>query len=907
MMPHLRRFHSALAALLACTLSAVQAAPPLEPSPLRREFPARSASAKPPVAALFPKEVPVPTSRVNIRETVFNGFVHPGVGLTKEMLETARAQLLAGKEPWVSGYIQMTRHRYAGKGTRARNESTSRPGEPDTDALNSEGINARVNMDGERAQQQALMYYFTGDEVYRANALGIVRVWSKMDPAKYAGDYHISAGWAVRMMVVAAELLRSTDCENPALVWSADDTARLTRNFIDPMIQHSMSSNGYFMNQHNFPLMGAMAACIFTSQREGYNQRVEWFTVNRTAENQGMSGAIKQLARLVEKDDKTGKSLAKPVVQLAEMGRDQAHAAEDINLFVAIADLMMAQGTRVDPVAGTVSTAPNAVGPFEFLHDRILAAADYFCRFMLGYDTPWTPIAFSTDKQGKINDIYPRIADQYRGRMTTFFFWDLYFYYTYNRKLSLAKIAPFLDQAYRKRITDIDWLRVPVAAQAEGQALVRPAAEPGVIEVERLSTLFDKNAVVATEGSDAFLRVTASPQPARVGLLSAETDSKLIGLRVRTTAPARIEISGLAKPWTIPDTNGRWLCTTYALGEFERLKDFANLRVSSAPGHAVEIDQLIQKPGRDQTAPSFTKETPADSLVTFAGAPFALDFAAEPPGGVSQALTYEAVQLPPGATLSRSTGTFHWRPSAAGESSLVVQACTDKAATARVVRITVAPNRSAALRMIAQACRPETSYARASRENYLSVLQQANSALAGMTDEAFVAQLGQLQNAANALEPLSPLLADGTLDYSRCATSPELKQSLIRLTDGNSDTFAEYFTAKDRAFSFDFGPDFKVSSEAFELLGRLNFEVRAEGAALFGSDDGKSWTRLTPAAMPNSKDTVRLDVAPELRHSGFRFLRLQKTTGGIFEVSELRIHGRRLENPAAPTPKTHNR
>ncbi|MEI6656854.1 MAG: hypothetical protein WCP45_18965, partial [Verrucomicrobiota bacterium] len=460
MMPHLRRFHSALAALLACTLSAVQAAPPLEPSPLRREFPARSASAKPPVAALFPKEVPVPTSRVNIRETVFNGFVHPGVGLTKEMLETARAQLLAGKEPWVSGYIQMTRHRYAGKGTRARNESTSRPGEPDTDALNSEGINARVNMDGERAQQQALMYYFTGDEVYRANALGIVRVWSKMDPAKYAGDYHISAGWAVRMMVVAAELLRSTDCENPALVWSADDTARLTRNFIDPMIQHSMGSNGYFMNQHNFPLMGAMAAYIFTSQREGYNQRVEWFTVNRTAENQGMSGAIKQLARLVEKDDKTGKSLAKPVVQLAEMGRDQAHAAEDINLFVAIADLMMAQGTKVDPVAGTVSTAPNAVGPFEFLHDRILAAADYFCRFMLGYDTPWTPIAFSTDKQGKINDIYPRIADQYRGRMTTFFFWDLYFYYTYNRKLSLAKIAPFLDQAYRKRITDIDWLRV---------------------------------------------------------------------------------------------------------------------------------------------------------------------------------------------------------------------------------------------------------------------------------------------------------------------------------------------------------------------------------------------------------------------------------------------------------------
>ena len=251
---------------------------------------------------------------------------------------------------------------------------------------------------------------------------------------------------------------------------------------------------------------------------------------------------------------------------------------------------------------------------------------------------------------------------------------------------------------------------------------------------------------------------------------------------------------------------------------------------------------------------------------------------------------------PQGSTLNFSTGAFLWHPSAAGESSFVVQAVTDKAAAAREVKINVAPNRTAAIKMITASYRPETSYVKATQDNYLRVLKQTNSVLAGATDEAFAAQLGKLQDAANALEPLSPLLPDGTLDYSRCATSPELKQLLIRLTDGNSDTFAEYLAVKDRAFSFDFGPDFKVTADAFDLLGRLNFEVRAEGAALFGSNDGNTWTRLTPNAMPNSKEMARMDVAPELRNSGFRYLRLQKTTGGIFEVSELRIHGRRLQN-----------
>ena len=132
------------------------------------------------------------------------------------------------------------------------------------------------------------------------------------------------------------------------------------------------------MNQHLYPLLGAMSGYIFTGNRDRYNEGVEWFTVNKTAVDQGQNGAIKPLFRLVDKNALTGEKVDPPVVQHVEMGRDQAHGAGDITNVEILARLLLAQGTKVDPVDGTVSTAPNAVGPYEFLDNRILKAADFF-------------------------------------------------------------------------------------------------------------------------------------------------------------------------------------------------------------------------------------------------------------------------------------------------------------------------------------------------------------------------------------------------------------------------------------------------------------------------------------------------------------------------------------------------
>jgi len=119
------------------------------------------------------------------------------------------------------------------------------------------------------------------------------------------------------------------------------------------------------------------------------------------------------------------------------------------------------------------------------------------------------------------------------------------------------------------------------------------------------------------------------------------------------------------------------------------------------------------------------------------------------------------------------------------------------------------------------AARSDTDYVTASKEKLQLVLQQTQKALSTTPNEALADQLLQLQDAVNALELLNLQLPHGTLDYSRCATSPELKQKFIRLTDGNSDTFAEYMDPRNGALSFDFGDGFQVAADAFYLQGRL--------------------------------------------------------------------------------------
>ena len=207
-------------------------------------------------------------------------------------------------------------------------------------------------------------------------------------------------------------------------------------------------------------------------------------------------GRIKQLFRLIDTNAATGEKLDKPVVQQVEMGRDQAHGAGDLTNSAILSRMFLAQGTKVDPVEGTVSTQDNAVGYYEFLDDRFLAAADFFWKYMLGYDAPWVPVPYSTYPDGTVRGIYQKFSDSYRGRTNTALFWDMYYYYTYVKGINVAEKAPYLYDAFTKRNPSnyyykgaftqawesVDgggdfWLYIPKAAESEG-AKYLPKEQP---------------------------------------------------------------------------------------------------------------------------------------------------------------------------------------------------------------------------------------------------------------------------------------------------------------------------------------------------------------------------------------------------------------------------------------------
>lgn len=846
------------------------------------------------VAADSPSPVEA-TDKAQIHETSVNGFVHPGIGLTKEMLEDARAQVLAKREPWYSGFLKFAANPGAAKTVSSRNQSKEDPSRPEVDAFDSASVQGRLKGDSNTALRQVLMYWFTGDPTYRANALRIVRLWAKMDPAKFKAyhEVYIHCSFAFKDMILVAELLRAMDAPTPELAWTEQDTAAFSKNFVIPGVTEFFNQNGWFMNQNGYAYAPAIAGAIFRSDVQDYAKRVERFTVNKDGPNKGSSFSIQDLARLVDTNALTGEKVASPQVQITEMGRDQAHAGDDLTIFTTIARILNSQGTKVDPVNGTVSTAADAVGPYEFLNDRILTAADHFCRFMLGYDTPWIPTPSDIARDGTVRQIYPRIADNYRGRIREHDMWDLYDYYTFKKGVDLAKKAPFYNETFLKRIVsdDSEWICLPKNASGDALRIAPSEQEPAVVEVEQRSASLTPNSSVKREGETAFVRVQASPEGTRLSILSCATEQKTIGLRIRTTGVTEIEMSGFEKPWLLPNTQGEWREVFYTMSPLERFGDIVFFNVKGSSGTTVDLDSLQRNAGTKLTPPVFKVGDASVQTVAFVGAPVSFDFSATGKGKP----VISSFDKPKDATLNSETGAFSWKPAEAGDYTFVVNATEGDMIAAKKVHVFVAGNRKAALAKVASSYKPEISYVSATAQEFQKCLDEVKALWWWNSDQVYSARLKALQTAADALAPLTPLLPDGSMDFPKAVASSNIGQAMSLLVDGNNDTFPGFYLTKDNYYEFDFGPDFKFSATAFAMEGRVNFEDRMANVKFYGSNDGKTWTELTPDATQTAKELTKIPVADKLTGSTFRFLRVWKRGGGGLESSEMRIFGTRHE------------
>ncbi|SFV05956.1 discoidin domain-containing protein, partial [Pseudoduganella namucuonensis] len=830
-----------------------------------------------------------------------SGFRHPGIGFTKETLENMRTQVRAQKEPWTTYFNNMLGSGAASKTPSIKNVNASDSSKPRYLGLAAQGINSLFISDAQTAYTQAILYYVTGDETYRANAMRVIRLYAQMDPSQYTyfNDAHIHTGIPLSRMVGAAEILRHTSTQTPALAWTDDDTVKFTNNLVTPVIQTFNSCNCRFMNQHLYTTIAAMSGSIFADDQETYQQAVEWFTVNKDAVDQGQTGSIKQLFRLVTKNDLTGEAVT-PAVQHVEMGRDQAHGAGDITNAGILARLMMGQGTRVDPVQGTVSTAANAVGPYEFLNDRILDAAELFGTYMSGYEIPWIPTASHTDAAGNPTVVYRFVSGNYRGR-TGSNTWEPFYYYQYARGVDMEQRAPNFTRFFSKRAsynwdsTDGGgdfWLFIPKeAADAEGgKYLVKPITDPYREVEDRLSPL-DGNTVVMSEGATSYAQVTATPEGSKLVVFGYGYGSPSYGIRIRTNGMASMETYGTT--YQLPDTKGQWRYVVVPGG----VNDYLPLTIKGA-GTKVDVDHLNIQVSTSLTPPAFTAGGADLTLYTYAGTTLTttLDFSATD-AGAGDVVTYQADNLPQGASFNTATGAFSWKPTAAGTYNFYIGASDGTAVTMKRVTIVVSADRQAAVDTAAAAYKPATPYVVSSVPAYNAAYADMMSAVGGASDDVFFQKLAALRAAGAGLQELTPLLSDGSIDFAKLLYASDMGAEAGAYVDGNPGSSVNYNKAKNGGLTMDYGPNFKVSANLFELQAVQTFPERGGGIAIFGSNDSENWTRLTPGLSSVVDEMQALQVQEDLKDKRWRFIRIQvlQQTGSLLQLGEFRTYGKRYE------------
>ncbi|MGO4424679.1 Ig domain-containing protein, partial [Streptomyces sp. MCAF7] len=268
-------------------------------------------------------------------------------------------------------------------------------------------------------------------------------------------------------------------------------------------------------------------------------------------------------------------------------------------------------------------------------------------------------------------------------------------------------------------------------------------------------------------------------------------------------------------------------------------------------------------------------------------------------------LAYTAKGLPTGATLDASTGQLTWKPAEAGSTTISVTVSDGTVVASHHVVLAAARNRSDALGLAQQGHDADAEYVSETQTAYDQALTAAEALRTKGTDDKYLEALAHLVTAVDGLTLVSPHTAvDGSLDYPSLVATSTAGANIGNLVDGDNQSGTSYPQAVNLSHTFDFGPDFRVSATRFGFQSNI-FADRLANSAVYGSNDGKDWTRLTPGVTKFTQDFNTLDVDPALRDAQFRFFKVQMLkqlpdvlygiVRNVFEMTEFHIYGERHE------------
>ncbi len=201
------------------------------------------------------------------------GFVHPGILVSGGQLNVVRAKVAARAEPWTSLLSRAKTSRLGQLSWVAAPVAEMRCGAHDSPDVGC----SRSRDDAAAAYTQALIWAYTGDRAYAANAIGILNAYAsrlKMirmdssDPSLSNGV--IQAAWLGEMFPRAAEILRYTDSG-----WSGADAQNFGAFLKQVMLPHVAGGWKWSPNNWELSMADAMVNIgIYADDRATFDRGV---------------------------------------------------------------------------------------------------------------------------------------------------------------------------------------------------------------------------------------------------------------------------------------------------------------------------------------------------------------------------------------------------------------------------------------------------------------------------------------------------------------------------------------------------------------------------------------------------------------------------------------------------------
>jgi hypothetical protein len=185
-------------------------------------------------------------------------FVHPGARDSQEELDFVKAQIAAEAEPWKSEFDRLL------------NSAAARRRPHGLVHINSSAADANTSRDdAEAAYAQALLWYYSGDDVHAERSIAILNSWATLEDFTAGSDQDkLQAGWIGAVFAPAAEIMRGY------VGWADADIANFQEMFrraFYPQLERASAWNG---NVDLTQIDAMMAIAVFNEDIDLFNAGV---------------------------------------------------------------------------------------------------------------------------------------------------------------------------------------------------------------------------------------------------------------------------------------------------------------------------------------------------------------------------------------------------------------------------------------------------------------------------------------------------------------------------------------------------------------------------------------------------------------------------------------------------------